>query len=56
MLPGLGGDPEQPFDLDEYVTQRALDGLFHYVAEEEKSIRKDPLGQASNLLRRVFSR
>ena len=56
LLPGLGGDPEQPFDLDEYVTQRALDGLFHYVAEEEKSIRKDPLGQASNLLRRVFSR
>jgi len=41
-------------DLDEYVTQRALDGLYFMVAEEEKKIRKDPVGTASSLLQKVF--
>lgn len=56
---GLGSllsSGDQPFDLDNYVTEQAMDGLFHYVAEEEKAIRKNPLGQASGLLRRVFGR
>ncbi len=46
---------EQP-DLDEYVTGKAIDGLFLYVAEQEKSIRKDPIGTGSDLLRQVFGR
>ena len=41
-------------DLDEYVTEKALDGLFLMVAEEEKKIRKDPVGTGSALLRKVF--
>lgn len=41
-------------DLDDYVTRKALDGLFFMVAEEEKKIRKDPVGTASSLLKRVF--
>ncbi|MBD8527086.1 DUF4197 domain-containing protein [Pseudomarimonas arenosa] len=43
-------------DLDTYVTDKALEGLFFYIGEQEKAIRKDPVGQASDLLRRVFSR
>jgi hypothetical protein len=41
-------------DLDEYVTQKALDGLYLMVAEEEKKIRKDPVGAGSSILRKVF--
>ncbi len=41
-------------NLNDYVTQKALDGLFVVIAEEERAIRKDPLGQASSLIRRVF--
>jgi hypothetical protein len=41
-------------DLDGYVTSKALDGLFSVIAEEEKAIRQDPLGQASSLIRKVF--
>ena len=41
-------------DIDGYVTQKALDGLFLLVADEEAKIRKDPLGQTTNILRRVF--
>jgi hypothetical protein len=41
-------------DLTQYVTEKALEGLFFTIASEEKLIRKDPLGQASALLRRVF--
>lgn len=41
-------------NLDGYVTQKALDGLFLVVAEEEKKIRKDPLGSASAIIRKVF--
>jgi hypothetical protein len=41
-------------DLDAYVTQKALDGLFLLIAEQEKSIRKDPIGTGSKLLQTVF--
>ena len=41
-------------DLDQYVTEKALDGLYLMVAEEEKKIRKDPLGVGSSIIRRVF--
>ena len=40
--------------LETYVTQKTLDGLFLMMADEERAIRKDPLGQASNLLKQVF--
>jgi hypothetical protein len=41
-------------DLSGYVTLKALDGIFFYVAEEERSIRKNPAAQASDLLKKVF--
>ncbi len=41
-------------DLDAYVTQRAIDGLFTLIADEEARIRKDPLARTNDLLRRVF--
>jgi len=41
-------------DLDNYVTQKTLDGLFTMVAEEEKAIRKNPVGAAGDLAKKVF--
>jgi len=41
-------------NLDDYVTRKALDGLYFVVAEEERKIRKDPVGAASSLIRKVF--
>lgn len=41
-------------NLDDYVTGKALDGLYFMVAEEEKKIRKDPVGTASSLIKKVF--
>jgi hypothetical protein len=40
--------------VEDYVTRKALDGLFTMIAEEERAIRKDPLGQANKLLQNVF--
>src|SRR5262249_29323169 len=44
----------QDANLNDYVTAKALDGLFGAIAEEEIAIRKDPMGQASALIKRVF--
>jgi hypothetical protein len=41
-------------DLSSYVTQKALSGIFYYVAQEEAKIRKDPAAQATDLLKKVF--
>lgn len=41
-------------NLDEYVTQKAIDGLFVLIAREELKIRKDPLARTTELLKRVF--
>lgn len=41
-------------DLDQYVTQKTLEGLYFMVAEEEKKIRKDPMGTASGVVQKVF--
>lgn len=41
-------------DLDRYVTQKAMDGLFLMIAEQERAIRKDPIGSGSALLQKVF--
>jgi hypothetical protein len=42
------------FDLDQYVTGRALDSLFLMLAEEEAKIRRDPAARVTDLLKRVF--
>ncbi len=41
-------------DLDEYVTERAIDGLFVLIAEEEAKIRKDPAARVKDILKKVF--
>lgn len=41
-------------DLDRYVTGKALDGLFLVIGEQERAIRRDPVGQGSALLKKVF--
>jgi hypothetical protein len=43
------------FDLDQYVTDKALNGLFVMLAEEEKKIREDPAARVTNLLKKVFA-
>ena len=40
--------------LENYVTAKALDGLYLMIAEEEKAIRNNPLGAAGNLAKKVF--
>ena len=47
----LGGES---MDLDAYVTEKALDGLFVMIAQEEKRIRENPVARTSELLQKVF--
>jgi hypothetical protein len=44
----------QSFDLDAYITDKAMDGLFKEIAAEEQGIRADPVARTSELLREVF--
>jgi hypothetical protein len=41
-------------DVDAYVTDKAMDGLFKMVADEEKNIRANPVARTSDLLQKVF--
>jgi Protein of unknown function (DUF4197) len=43
-------------NLDSYVTNKAVDGLFLMIALEEKKIRQDPIGTGSAILKKVFGR
>lgn len=47
-------DPDD-YDIDRYVTQKTVDGIFHLIAEEEKKIRRDPVARTTDLLKQVFS-
>jgi hypothetical protein len=40
--------------LEQYVTQKTLDGLFTMMAQEEKAIRQNPLGASTDLIKKVF--
>ena len=50
----LTGKEQITTDLDKYVTDRGISGLFHLVEQEEKKIRKDPIAQVTDLLKKVF--
>lgn len=50
----LGLVDQKDASLDAYVTRKAMDGLFLVMAREEAAIRRNPLGQANALLRKVF--
>ncbi len=41
-------------DIKKYVTSKALDGLFHVLADEEKNIRRNPAARVTSLLKEVF--
>ncbi|MCB9190335.1 MAG: DUF4197 domain-containing protein [Flavobacteriales bacterium] len=43
-------------DLEEYVTQRTVNGLFTLIAEEERKIRENPIARVSQILKKVFGR
>jgi len=43
-------------DLPDYVTKKAIDGLFIMIAKKELDIRNNPMGQSSELLKKVFSK
>ena len=45
---------EDARDIDGYITEKALDGLFLMMAEEERKIRRDPVRRTTSLLRKVF--
>jgi hypothetical protein len=44
------------FDLDGYVVEKTLDGIFLMLSVEERNIRTDPAAQTSDLLKEVFGR
>ena len=46
--------PDVKADLTSYVVEKALDGLFYYVAKEEAAIRNNPAARTTELLRKVF--
>jgi enolase len=48
-----GGEKINP-DLNAYVTQKAIEGLFKMVEQEENKIRKDPAARVTELLAKVF--
>jgi hypothetical protein len=48
---GLVGKDER---IENYVTQKALDGLYATIAEQERAIRRDPAGAATGAAKKVF--
>jgi len=52
----IGGSvlDKDSLDIDAYVTNKALDGLFKMVADEEKRIRQNPIARTTDLLQKVF--
>jgi hypothetical protein len=51
---GLGLVKKEEANIQQYVTGKSLDGLFFMIGEEEKKIRKDPVGTGSAILKKVF--
>lgn len=50
----LGLIKKEDASIQDYITQKALDGLYTMIGEQEKAIRQDPLGTGSALLKKVF--
>lgn len=46
----------ETFDIDQYVVDKSLEGLFFVVGEEERKIRTDPTARATDLLKEVFAK
>lgn len=50
----FGAIKKEDANINQYVTRKALDGVYLMIAKEEAAIRQDPVGQASGLLKKVF--
>jgi Protein of unknown function (DUF4197) len=50
----LGLVKKEDANIQQYVTGKALDGLYFVIGEEEKKLRQDPLGAGSGILKKVF--
>ncbi len=50
----LGLMKKEDANIQQYVTGKALDGLYFVIGEEEKKIRQDPIGTGSSILKKVF--
>jgi len=48
--------PDVKANLTRHVVQSGLSGIFHYMAEEEAAIRKDPIKQTTSILKKVFGK
>jgi hypothetical protein len=55
-LSGMPFTKRLNFDLDQYVTDKGLDGLFLMLAEEERKIRENPAARVTDLLKKVFAK
>lgn len=51
---GMGLVKKEDANIEDYVTSKALDGLYAMIAEQERNIRKDPVGTGSAILKQVF--
>jgi len=54
MVGQIGGYQPVDVNLEDFLTRKALDGLFVKIAEEEKQIRKDPVARVTDILKKVF--
>jgi hypothetical protein len=50
----LGLVKEEEASIERYVTQKALDGLYFMIGEQEKAFRQDPVKATSSIVRKVF--
>ena len=53
-LQSFTGIGVRDFDLDDYVNEKALDGLFAAMAAEEKALRENPMARSTDLLKQLF--
>lgn len=51
---GMGLVKKEDANIQQYVTAKSLDGLYYMIGEEEKKIRRDPVGTGSAVLKKVF--
>ena len=51
---GMGLVKKEDANIEQYVTGKSLDGLYFMIGEEEKKIRRDPVGTGSAVLKKVF--
>lgn len=48
--------PDAKADLTDYVVEKGMDGIFHYLAKEEAAIRQNPVKRSTEVLKKVFGR